>query len=584
MRTVLLMALIGLVVTPSAWSATPIFMAYSNEQRAEIDLQINAGQPNESGAKPFYGGLAGWALVKTPFPLEKQFEEASRQHKLILKRSSVVPTPLMAQATLERLADELPSTWADHDYALIVVDRPGWHAWTVGGRWLYISQDYLSALTIEPEAAESRLAFVLARELGHMVRGHCRRGYKLFALQKQAESKIKVSVDRVALARSAQAAVKMAGGLLEFVYSAQQIRQADLFALHLLRNSGYDCEAGLDVVRTWVAIAEDKESDLAANALPTTPPPTERLRHLRHEWDGVYEDTQYGLFRYNARKETWKPLTPKSLPAGSRPIVLVHGMETRLETWNAVLAKVASDPNLQNRPILGLHYPGDGSLTRAAHALRRLTREVEIHIGRADFLCHSAGGLVFRYYAEVLEGPYRNALLVATPHQGSNLAKLRPLLEVAQFARDLRLGYSEALRRTILDGEDQISFDLEPESLFLRYLTEQGGDHTRYTVVRGRVLGPLASFAVSTAADQMRTRIIRTLTKSNTDNPRQSQRNATIEQLTLPPEILDGDLLVATQSAILAGVREDVTLKFSHDDLIHKPEAVEILVELLNGG
>lgn len=584
MRTTLLMLLSGLLVTPSVSAATPIFTEFSAEQRMAIDQQTQRDQAGESGAKPFYGGLVGWALVRTPFPLERQFQEAARQHELILRQSAVVPTPPLAQDVLERIASELPSTWSEHDYELIVVDRPGWHAWTVGGRWLYISHDYLQALTLEPKAAPSRLAFVLGRELGHMVRGHCRRGYKLLELEKQTQDKIENSIDRVALARSAQAAVKMAGGLLEFVYSEQQVRQADLFALHLLRNAGYDCEAGLDVIRTWVALAENDDVNPTTNSLTIAPTPGDRLWRLRSEWDGVFEDAKHGLFLYDFTTETWEPLQPNRLPMGRRPLVLVHGMESRLSTWDVLLTEIENDPNLRNRPIVGFHYPGDGSLTRAAHALRRLTRANEDTIGQADFVCHSAGGLVFRYYAEVLDGPFQQAFLVGTPHQGSNLAKLRPLLEVAQFANDLRLGYSKALRRTVLDGDDQISFDLEPGSLFLRYLTEQGGDHSRYLLVRGRVLGPLASFAVTTAADQMRSRIVRALAKSNPDHPQRSRMNATIEQLTLPPEILDGDLIVATKSAMLPGVRQDVALKFSHDDLIHKPEAVEALVELLNGG
>ena len=584
MKTLLWMILGCLALVSPAWSASPIFTEFSGDQRAAIDQQTQPDQENETGAKPFYGGLAGWALVRTPYPLEKQFAEATRQHELILQQSIVVPTPPLARNVLKRLTTELPATWADHEYELIVVDRPGWHAWTVGGRWLYISHDYLLALTIEPDSADSRLAFVLARELGHMVRGHCRRGYKLLELQNQTKEGIKGSIDRVALAQTAQAAVKVAGGLLEFIYSEQQVRQADLFALHLLRNAGYDCEAGLDVIRMLIAVAENDDIDAATHSLAVTPTPRDRLHHLRNEWDGIYEDEVHGLFRYDFAKEAWIPLDSNSLPAKSRPIVLIHGMETRLETWTEVLALIAADPELAKRPVIGFHYPGDGSLTRAAHALQRLIRERKTPISQADFICHSAGGLVFRYYAEVLKGPYRRAILVATPHQGSNLAKLRPLLEVAQFAYDLRLGYSEALRRTLLDGDEQITFDLEPGSLFLRYLTEQGGDHSRYLLIRGQVLGPVASFAVTQAANQMRSRIVRMLAKSDVNDPLQSHMNATIQQLTLPPEILDGDLIVATPSAILPDVREDVTLKFSHDDLIHKPEAVETIVEMLNGG
>src|SRR5262245_7539875 len=171
-----------------------------------------------------------------------------------------------------------------------------------------------------------------------------------------------------------------------------------------------------------------------------------------------------------------------------------------------------------------------------------------------DFVCHSAGGLVFRQYAELEGGEFHHAYFQGTPHYGSDLAALRSLLEATQFLGDLKLGYDGALQQAILDGHGQISHDLQPDSLFLRNLNAPGGKvgPACDSLDVWRAWSGAGGLRMKTAVEAGR-RPLGGLLKSDETGGMKLSR-AGLERLALPAEITNGDLAVTVESAKLAGV------------------------------
>ncbi|MFN0051853.1 MAG: esterase/lipase family protein [Planctomycetales bacterium] len=205
---------------------------------------------------------------------------------------------------------------------------------------------------------------------------------------------------------------------------------------------------------------------------------------------------------------------------------------------------------------------------RSGRSLERELDRVFVSSEDADFVCHSAGGLVFRFYAETCGGAFRRAAFLGTPHAGSNLARLRRLLEVVQFVGDLKLGFDEALQQAILDGRGQITFDLEPDSLFFRYLNRprENLHRDRYTIHRGRALGTTRGVLLQGTVDTARAALVRKLGKTR-DSTLRKFAIAGTDALLLPAEIVDGDLCVTTASASLKGVETVTTHALKHTSL-----------------
>src|SRR5436190_1352595 len=72
-------------------------------------------------------------------------------------------------------------------FTLTVVDRPEADAFTVGGGYVCVTQPLLDALLADRQRGPSALAFALAREIGHIARQHCRRGYQRLQLQEEVK-------------------------------------------------------------------------------------------------------------------------------------------------------------------------------------------------------------------------------------------------------------------------------------------------------------------------------------------------------------------------------------------------------------
>jgi pimeloyl-ACP methyl ester carboxylesterase len=258
-------------------------------------------------------------------------------------------------------------------------------------------------------------------------------------------------------------------------------------------------------------------------------------------------------------------------------------MESSSDTFLPMLKAFAADHSLANRRLLALEYPADDSLARSGRFLRRELTRVRASLPQVDLVGHSAGGLAIRHYTEVQGGEFRRAVFIATPHQGSDLARLRRFLEAGQFLANLRQGEDEALRQVVIDGRGQITFDLLPNSLFLTELNRLpvGEQRARYAIHRGLPRRMLLLTAGAIALSVAKNEIKASLPPPATTAARLGQ--SAIELLNLPPEMVVGDMWVTVESAALPGVRDIRDWRLRHSELPRNPEVIADIAKQLRG-
>ena len=588
-----------LLVLTTAFPATAADLGtFSAEDRQAIDARVVAATDGRT-EKPkgtFYGTLAGWGIARTPMKAEKEFTLARVEHEAIRKSLKTSPAPPLADKVLKKLSSSLPGAAPDEfEYSLTIVETPEFRSWTVGGGFLYLSRPMYEALTNTEGHAEDRLAFVLAHEMGHIVRKHCRVGYQLLKLQDFARRESWKEEELSRLKKSVNSAVEVTGNRLRFLYEPQQEYQADLFAAHLCRNAGFDVEAGWDVLRQGV-LAEEQGGDLSRDPAhillsndnsaeeQNRPSAADRLRQLCFDRDGVVRGSQFGLWEFDSQSDQWLKPPALQIAADERAVILVHGMDSQLSKCYLALAReLAKERELLGVRILGFQYPGDASLTRVGEFLHRELSRATDGRPKLDFVCHSAGGLVVRYYAEVKGGAFDQILLQGTPNHGSDWARLRSVIEMKQFLKDLRSGYSQAIENAILDGQGQIAHDLQPGSLFLNHLNNRRADRSRYAIFRGRRFGRTRMFVLGQTLVVGKEVLSKEVETAHVPKIVRDRAMQSLDRLDLPEEVRRGDLVVSLESAELEGVREMQTFKLRHGELSRDPETIAATIELLKG-
>ncbi len=473
-----------LLVLGILWAGQPAvagdLTSLSDQDRQAMDRRIMAAldQRTEAPKKEFYGAIAKWSIARTPMKADDELELARAEHRAILKSLQTSPAPPLAENVLQQLTKHLPGVSPPQfEYTLTIIETQELRSWTVGGGFLYLTRPLYEALTADPNQAEDRLAFVIAHEMGHIVRKHCRVAYQLIKLEAVAKRESLNEEELSKLRKTVGRMVEFTGNRLRFLYEPHQEYQADLFAFHLCRNAGFNTEAGLDLLRHGVVCEEqaiDRRKDPAhamlsqANpAEKNRPSASDRLRQLCLDRDGIIIGPQYGLWEFDAKADQW--IKPKKLHVHQNEcaVLLVHGMDSTLSSCYLDLAReLASERDFREVRILGFQYPGDASLCRAGEFLHREISKSVDPKAKVDFVCHSAGGLVVRYYAEVKGGSFEWIILQGTPNHGTDLARLRSVIEMKQFVGDLRDGYSEAIENAILDGQEQIAQDLAQRACF----------------------------------------------------------------------------------------------------------------------
>lgn len=124
------------------------------------------------------------------------------------------------------------------------------------------------------------------------------------------------------------------------------------------------------------------------------------------------------------------------------PVILVHGiLGQRHLYWNVFKHRLA-DAGLRYHDCI-LPYGMLGDMRIAARILKDKVDNALRHDGskKVDLVCHSAGGLVARYYLMYLGGDKHvdNLVTLGTPHQGTYFSYVLPV-PILQIAKQSRPG------------------------------------------------------------------------------------------------------------------------------------------------
>ncbi len=269
---------------------------------------------------------------------------------------------------------------------------------------------------------------------------------------------------------------------------------------------------------------------------------------------------------------TWAADEASSPP---RVVVLLAGLHGT-ETSAAEIAKAIH--RRTNLPMCVFRYPNDGPVAESAgmFVLRMEKFHQEHPSSNVTLVTHSMGGLVARAALEmnlvVASGNLVQSTVdqrtgvdqliqICPPNHGSALAEYGPLLEGAeQLYRIINRGgrRDRVLFRSIVDGFNEATTDLEPNSAFLRKLNACARNkNVEYTVLLGDAgpLRPAMSLLVSGIWDTIATSV---------EEPAELDRR--IRQVVECKELQQGkgDGVVSVRSAQLPGVADQVKLPMHH--------------------
>jgi pimeloyl-ACP methyl ester carboxylesterase len=593
----LLLAVAALTPLAPATAAPPKVADLTPALQTHID-RLAAGQPLdtlEQEKLSVAGDVSLWALSHLALAPEDALEHVQAARKEILRGQKTVAVPPAAQQVFRKLLDNLPPHLKpdEFEYGLIVLDQPDANVFTVGGGLVYVTRPLLEALLADRERGEGALGFILANQLGHIGLQHCRRGWQSFELTAEIKKGIDMHVTRPQLREALQTGIEAAGDHLKFLYTRRQTYEADLFAWQLCRNAGLPLDPALDGLR-WLALVEhprlatDETYRPAPDAPglegPTSPPALLRLKRLLLERDGQMEDeAKYGLFLWDAERETFQRCDRHSLGAGDRPIIFLHGFHGSMQTFRDYLRFFAEQPQLRGRKLLVFRYPNNASLSRCGEFFTREMRRVVAAPEKVFFVCYSAGGLVFRYYSEVKKGLFERAALLATPNEGTSLTSLKFLADVTAFVGELQLAGPGALARMIPEGRGQLAHDVCPDSLFLRYVGHNAELARRYHVFSGECLTRLQVAALGTAITASRHVMTDRVLPTIDSRVLRRQALRRVEKWRLPREISHGDLIVSVRSALLKDAGQATRTSLNHDQFRTDEQVIRDVLESIVG-
>ncbi|HZV07017.1 MAG TPA: M48 family metalloprotease [Gemmataceae bacterium] len=539
------------------------------------------------------GNISLWALDNLALGAEEELDHAQALHKQILEHERKLETPAAAQRVLDKLLVKLPPHLKAEafQYKLIVLDQPAPNVFTLGGGFIYVSRTLLDALLSDKERGETALAFILAHQLGHMGLQHTRRGWQSYELENELQKGIDMHIARPQLREVLRTSIESAGNRMKFLYTRRQMYQADLFAWQLCRNAGLPLDPALDALR-WLAVVDhprllhnEEYQSAAGDSEHDIPPALLRLRRLFMERDGLVDDkdSQYGLFRWDPRRDTFERCGRQSIAAEDRPIVFVHGFRGSMRTFRDYLQAFSEDRDLSRRKLLVFRYPNNSSLGRCGQFLVNEMQRAVVAPEKAVFVCHSAGGLVFRWYAEARKRPFDRAILLSTPNEGTSLTSLKHLADLCAFFDELKVNGPGALERMLPEGEGQIIYDVHADSLFLQYLGHNTELAKRYYVYSGEFLRPLQVLALRTGITAARRVLVNRLLPRLESPILRRQALRRVERWHLPIEISDGDLVVSVRSALLKDAGRTMRTDLSHEGFKTDEQVIQDVMDSIRG-
>ncbi len=565
---------------PAASAAEPAlaFKDLSSALRGRVD-RFADDAPLETRPQEqvnFGGNIVAWQISHSTLTPAEEFAAAAGQHQKLAERVRLRPPPTEVQQLFERLVAALPPRMRPEPFrfTLNVVEIEEINAFTVGGGFVYVSRPLLEQLQASGDRGPAALALVLGHELGHITLLHCRRGYQLRKLLDSADQ-FAAHVSQEQLRLLLRTSLAAAGALAPFLYTREQEYEADLFGLHLCRNHGIDLANALDLFRWFVLMQHPKLLEDAAyrprtavNAstlayyLSSHPSAVGRLKRLRMERAGTVEnEADFGLFLLDRDTGKLTKASGKAVDADRPAIVFIHGLRGNHDTFTDLIAQLRKEPAAGTHVILVFRYPNNGSLACAGQFLHNEMARVVASPERTVFVCHSAGGLVFRWYAERTQGACARAVFLGTPHAGSDMVRLKALLDAAEFVTVLKQGLPDAIASTVAEGKGQIGLDLQPDSLFLRHLVPDEKRARSHVVFSGEIMTATEAFVARRTLQSSKDPLRKKVNDAALPPVLREAALAAIDNLELPDEVTRGDGVVTLRSAALAGAAETHVLR-----------------------
>jgi pimeloyl-ACP methyl ester carboxylesterase len=575
-------------------AAPPALKDLSPEVRARID-RLAEQHPLDAlrqQQRNVAGNISLWALGHLALDPADELEHARAVNKLILEHERKLETPAAVPRILEKLLEKLPPHLKPEafEYKVIVLDQQAANVFTLGGGFIYITRPLLDALLSDKVRGEAALAFVLGHQLGHMGLQHTRHGWQSFELEQELQKGIEIHIERPQLRERLHTGIQAAGERMKFLYTRRQMYEADLFAWQLCRDADLALDPALDALR-WLAVADhprlltEKDYRPDADTDRDVPPTLVRLRRLFMERDGLVDDKEgkHGLFLWDPRGDTFERCGRRSIAAEDRPIIFVHGFRGSMQTFRDYLHAFSQDGELSRRKLIVFRYPNNSSLALCGQFLVNEMRRVVAAPEKAFFVCHSAGGLVFRWYAETRKRPFDRAIMLSTPHEGTSLTALKYIADLSAFIDELKENGPGALGRMLPEGEGQVVYDVHGDSLFLRYLGHNAELAKRYHVFSGEFLRPGGVIAVGVGITAAK-RVMMNRLLPGINSPilrRQAMRR--VERWHLPVEISRGDLIVSVRSALLKDAGRATRTPLSHEEFKRDETVIQAVMESIRG-
>jgi pimeloyl-ACP methyl ester carboxylesterase len=275
-------------------------------------------------------------------------------------------------------------------------------------------------------------------------------------------------------------------------------------------------------------------------------------RQIVFRWDDR-GDSRYGLFL----DEDWQRF------GGEHPLVIViHGYSSKPEEF-VTLRRRLRDAGFA---CAVFSYPNDASVALSGYQLASALQEFEQQFPsyRVSLLAHSMGGLVARVVIEDPEAAevdnIDRLVMVATPNQGSNLARIPISLDAWEHWFD---GEPDQMKTvffdSVIDGLNEARVDLQPGSDFLDRLNGFPRNvDVRYSLLLGDK-GP----ATREQLDELRFWLGRAQQENTVLRALGPRMDELLEDM---DELVDdrGDGAVAVERGRLEGVDDTVVLNVNH--------------------
>jgi pimeloyl-ACP methyl ester carboxylesterase len=292
----------------------------------------------------------------------------------------------------------------------------------------------------------------------------------------------------------------------------------------------------------------------------SNPSAERQLRHLvsekLHDWFPQAMAPDDGWHGIHRRDQGTAPAAP--------PVLLIHGLDEPGDIWDDLAPALAA----AGMAVWEFRYPNDQDIARSVAYLAE--KWPQLPSGQPLALIgHSMGGLVAREFVShwrhpvetpplVGGAPVGGVILVGTPNQGSEWARLRTWLEWRDHFASERPRQLDPLAG-LRDGLGEAKIDLLPGSDFLNALNARPWPPgVPLAIIAGRLIEP--------AADRLAD------PKSAAGAAGATEFFAGLEDWNVDMSATLGDGLVSLESARLAAI-EPLVVTGSHRGMIRRPRA-----------